>query len=99
MRELRELSERLARCYTGAVHDVLRMMGHDNIALPPDIKAIGPGTRLAGAASTDSRHIDRERAGEETLLARGARVSKAPPGHVLVCQRGNSGAALMGGTS
>ena len=43
-----DLTERLARCYTGAVHDVLRMMGHDNIVLPPAIKAIAPGTRLAG---------------------------------------------------
>ena len=46
-----ELTERLARCYTGAVHDVLRMMGHDDIVLPPEIKAIAPGTRLAGPTS------------------------------------------------
>ncbi len=53
------LTERLAACYTGAVHDVLRMMGHDNIVLPPSIKAIAPGTRLAGPVWTVSGHIDR----------------------------------------
>jgi hypothetical protein len=42
------LTARLRACYTGAVHDVLRMMGHDRIALPPAIKSIAPGVRVAG---------------------------------------------------
>jgi 4-hydroxy-4-methyl-2-oxoglutarate aldolase len=96
MRELRELSERLAACYTGAVHDVLRMMGYDNIVLPPDIKAIAPGTRLAGPAWTVSGHIDRKRTRDETLLAWCTMLSKAPAGHVIVCQPHNHEIALMG---
>ena len=96
MGELRELSERLARCYTGAVHDVLRMMGHDNIVLPPEIKAIAPGTRLAGPAWTVSGHIDRKRTRDETLLAWCTMLSKAPAGHVIVCQPHNHEIALMG---
>src|SRR5712692_97676 len=96
MRELRELSERLARCYTGAVHDVLRTMGHDNIVLPPEIKAIEPGTRLAGPAWTVSGHIDRNRTRDETLLAWCTMLSKAPAGHVIVCQPRNHEIALMG---
>src|SRR5256886_16712419 len=96
MRELRELSERLARCYTGAVHDVLRMMGHDNIVLPPDIKAIAPGTRLAGAAWAVSGHLDRKRPRDATPLPWGTMPSKAPPGPVPVCQPPNHGVAFMG---
>ena len=96
MRELRELSERLAKCYTGAVHDVLRMMGHDNIVLPPEIKAIAPGTRLAGPVWTISGHIDRNRTRDETLLAWCTMLSKAPAGHVIVCQPHNHEIALMG---
>ena len=96
MRELRELSERLAACYTGAVHDVLRMMGYDNIVLPPEIKAIAPGTRLAGPAWTVSGHIDRKRTRDETLLAWCTMLSKAPAGHVIVCQPHNHEIALMG---
>jgi 4-hydroxy-4-methyl-2-oxoglutarate aldolase len=96
MRELRELSERLAKCYTGAVHDVLRMMRYDNIVLPPEIKAIAPGTRLAGPAWTVSGHIDRKRTREETLLAWCTMLSKAPAGHVIVCQPHNHEIALMG---
>ncbi|HXL83004.1 MAG TPA: RraA family protein [Casimicrobiaceae bacterium] len=96
MRQLRELSDRLARCYTGAVHDVLRMMGYDNIVLPPEIKAIAPGTRLAGPAWTVSGHIDRKRTRDETLLAWCTMLSKAPAGHVIVCQPHNHEIALMG---
>jgi len=90
------LTERLERCYTGAVHDVLRMMGHDNIVLPPDIKAIAPGTRLAGPAWTVAGHIDRGKTRHETLLGWCTLLAKAPSGHVVVCQPNNREVALMG---
>ena len=90
------LTERLARCYTGAVHDVLRMMGHENIVLPPGIKAIAPGTRLAGPVWTVSGHIDRTKTRHETLLGWCTLLSKAPAGHVVVCQPNNHEVALMG---
>ena len=63
------LTERLAQCYTGAVHDVLRMMGHENIVLPPEIKAIAPGTKLAGPVWTVSGHVDRTKTRHETQTA------------------------------
>ena len=44
---MRPLKERLAACYTGAVHDVLRMMGHERVVLPPDIKPLDPSKTLA----------------------------------------------------
>jgi 4-hydroxy-4-methyl-2-oxoglutarate aldolase len=91
-----ELTARLAKCYTGAVHDVLRMMGHDDIVLPPEIKAIAPGTRLAGPVWTVSGHIDRSRTRDETLLAWCTLLSRAPSGHVIVCQPNNHEVALMG---
>jgi len=78
------------------VHDVLRMMDQNNIVLPPEIKAIAPGTRLAGPAWTVSGHIDRKRTRDETLLAWCTMLSKAPPGHVIVCQPHNHEIALMG---
>jgi regulator of RNase E activity RraA len=91
-----ELTERLARCYTGAVHDVLRMMGHDDIVLPPEIKAIAPGTRLAGPVWTVSGHIDRTKTRHETLLGWCTLLGRAPAGHVVVCQPNNHEVALMG---
>ena len=90
------LTERLAQCYTGAVHDVLRMMGHDNIVLPSTIKAIAPGTKLAGPVWTVSGHIDRTKSRDETLLGWCTLLAKAPAGHVVVCQPNNHEVALMG---
>ena len=93
---MNDLTERLARCYTGAVHDVLRMMGHDNIVLPPEIKAIAPGTRLAGPVWTVSGHIDRTKTRHETLLGWCTLLARAPSGHIVVCQPHNHEVALMG---
>jgi regulator of RNase E activity RraA len=90
------LTERLAACYTGAVHDVLRMMGHDNIVLPPQIKAIAPGTKLAGPVWTVSGHIDRTKSRHETLLGWCTLLAHAPAAHVVVCQPHNHEVALMG---
>jgi regulator of RNase E activity RraA len=90
------LTGRLARCYTGAVHDVLRMMGRDNVVLPPAIKAIAPGTRLAGPVWTVAGHIDRTKSRDETLLGWCTLLAQAPAGHVVVCQPNNHEIALMG---
>jgi len=90
------ITKRLAACYTGAVHDVLRMMGHENIVLPPAIKAIAPGTKLAGPIWTVSGHINRTKTRHETLLGWCTLLAKAPSGHVIVCQPHNHEVALMG---
>jgi regulator of RNase E activity RraA len=90
------LTDRLRACYTGAVHDVLRTMGHDRSVLPPSIKAIAPGTRLAGPVWTVSGHIDRTKSRHECLLGWCTLLSKAPPGHVVVCQPNTHEIALMG---
>jgi 4-hydroxy-4-methyl-2-oxoglutarate aldolase len=88
--------QRLAACYTGAVHDVLRQMGYDDVVLPPDIKAIARGTRLAGPVWTVSGVMDRRKSRDECLLGWCTLLSKAPAGHVVVCQPNNREIALMG---
>jgi 4-hydroxy-4-methyl-2-oxoglutarate aldolase len=90
------LTERLARCYTGAVHDVLRMMGHENIVLPSGIKPIAPGMKLAGPAWTVAGHLDRTMTRHDTLLAWCTLLARAPARHVIVCQPNNHEVALMG---
>ncbi len=91
-----DLTARLGRCYTGAVHDVLRMMGHENIVLPPEIKPVAPVLRTAGPAWTVSGHIDRTLSRDETLRAWCTLLARAPEGHVIVCQPNNRELALMG---
>ena len=90
------LCARLGACYTGAVHDVMRAMGFERMVLPPAIKAIAPGTRLAGPVWTVEGHIDRSRSRDETLLGWCTLLAKAPRGHVVVCQPHNREVALMG---
>ena len=90
------LTERLRACYTGAVHDVLRMMGHERIVLPPAIKPLDPTLTLAGPVWTVSGHVDRTKTRHETLLGWCTLLSKAPRGHVVVCQPNNHEVAMMG---
>jgi regulator of RNase E activity RraA len=91
-----DLRERLRACYSGAVHDVLRAMGAERFVLPPAIKAIAPGTRLAGPVWTVDGHIDRTKSRDETLLGWCTLLAQAPRGHVVVCQPNNHEIALMG---
>ena len=68
MSETGDLTERLEQLYTGAVHDVLRAMGHGNCVLPNEIKSLEPGTRLACEIYTVSGHIDQSRDPHNTLI-------------------------------
>jgi regulator of RNase E activity RraA len=90
------LSARLARCYAAAVHDVLRLMGHEHIVLPPEIKPIAPGMKVAGPAWTVAGRIDRDLTRDDTLRAWCMLLARAPAGHVIVCQPNNHDLALMG---
>lgn len=90
------LTCRLGRLYSGAVHDVLRSLGHDNCVLPVNIRPLDPTLKVAGPAWTFSGRMDRTASRHVTLLGWTQVLSKAPPGHVLVCQPNNHEVALMG---
>lgn len=93
---MKTLTERLRACYTGAVHDVLRMMGHERVVLPAAIKPLDPSLKLGGPVWTVSGHLDRTKTRHETLLGWCTLLSKAPAGHVVVCQPNNHEVAMMG---
>ena len=90
------LLARLSRQYTGAVHDVLRAMGHDNCVLPTHLRPLDPTIKVAGPVWTVSGRIDRTQSRHDTLLGWTTLLSKAPAGHVVVCQPNNQEVALMG---
>ena len=96
MADTNNLTERLAALYTGAVHDVLRGMGHANCVLPTGIAPLDPGKKLAGEIYTVSGHIDQTRDPHDTLVQWTGLLSKAPSGKVLVCQPNTHMVALMG---
>jgi len=91
-----DLTTRLEKLYTGAVHDVLRAMGHPRCTLPHQIKALDPTKKVAGEVYTISGHLDQTQNAHDTLVQWTGLLSKAPSGKVLVCQPHTDMVALMG---
>lgn len=90
------LAHRLERCYTGAVHDVLREAGHRDFGLPHSIKPLDPSFRMAGPAFTFSGRYQVGMDPHETVLRWTEMLSVAPPGCVVVCQPNDATVAHMG---
>jgi regulator of RNase E activity RraA len=89
-------SDRLSRCYTGVVHDVMRAAGFADFTFPPDLRPIAPNLPLAGPAFTIEGGIKDDADPHETLLAWTGLLSRAPHGHVWVSQPNDSTVAHMG---
>jgi len=89
-------TERLSACYTGAVFDVMREMGHPDCALPHSIRPLDDSQTLAGPVWTCSGRIDESISDDDSLLSWTGLLSKAPAGTVLVCQPNDSTIAHMG---
>ena len=91
-----DFTERLAKCYTGVVHDIMRDDGHKNFTLPPSIKPAKPNHILAGQIFTMEGEVDQTLSHHDTLLAWTGFLSKAPNNKVVICQPNNHEVALMG---
>ena len=90
------LADRLEHCYTGAVHDVLRALGHEGRVLSHGIKPLDPTRRLAGPIFTFSGRYQNGMDAHETLLAWTEMLTVAPSGCVLLCQPNDDRVAHMG---
>lgn len=91
-----DFSNRLEKCYTGVVHDVMRELGHKNFTLPPNIRPIKNNHILAGQIFTLEGEVDKTITEHETLLEWTGFLSKAPKGKVIICQPNTNEIALMG---
>jgi 4-hydroxy-4-methyl-2-oxoglutarate aldolase len=96
MKKIKELSERLEKCYTGAVYDVMRNMGYSDQLLPNHIRPMNLQHKIAGPVFTISGKIDRSLDKHTSLLKWCEMLSKAPSGHILVCQPNDDTLAHMG---
>lgn len=90
------LTQRLTRCYTGVVHDVMRAMGRKDFTLPMELRPILPDRVLAGPAFTVVGRPDPGADAHATLLAWTGLLSKARPGHIWVSQPNDREVAHMG---
>ena len=89
-------TERLSKCYTGVVHDIMRDDGHKNFTLPSSIRPSKNKYILAGQIFTMEGSVDQTLDHHETLLAWTGFLSKAPNNNVVICQPNNHEVALMG---
>lgn len=90
------LSERLNRCYSGAVYDVMREMGLRPRVLPRTIAGLTTESRMAGPVFTVRGRPDPTIDAHTSLLEWTGLLSKASAGHVLVIQPQDDVRALMG---
>lgn len=90
------ITERLAKCYSGVVHDVMRAMGLRDFTLPPELRPLFPERRLAGPAFTIEGRVDPDADPHETLLAWTGLLSQAKAGHIWVSQPNDRVVAHMG---
>lgn len=96
MKKTEEFAERLSKCYTGAVYDVMRNMGFPDQLLPNHIRPMNLQHKIAGPVFTISGKIDRTLDKDTSLLKWCEMLSKAPIGHILVCQPNDDTLAHMG---
>jgi 4-hydroxy-4-methyl-2-oxoglutarate aldolase len=89
-------TQRLAQCYTGVVHDVMRALGLRDFTLPPELRPLFPERRLAGPAFTIDGRVDANADPHDTLLAWTGLLSKAKAGHIWVSQPNDRVVAHMG---
>src|SRR4051794_28719715 len=91
-----ELSERLERCYTAAIHDVMRARGLTGFVLPWEIRPLFPATKIAGPAFTFRGLVRAGIAPHDTYLAWTRFLSDIPAGSIGVCQPNDHTVAHMG---
>jgi 4-hydroxy-4-methyl-2-oxoglutarate aldolase len=89
-------AQRLEQCYTGAVYDVMRNMGYPDQLLPGHIRPLNLQHKVAGPVFTIEGKVDRTMDKDTTLLKWCEMLSKAPSGHVLICQPNDNTVAHMG---
>jgi len=89
-------TERLSKCYTGVVHDIMRDMEYKNFTLSPNIKPCKNNHVLAGQIFTIEGEVDQTQSSHESLLAWTGFLSKAPKDKVIICQPNTNEVALMG---
>lgn len=91
-----QLADRLAACYTGVVHDVLKAMSLSDFTFPAELRPLFPERALAGPAFTIEGRVDTNADAHETLLAWTGLLSKAKIGHIWTCQPNDRVVAHMG---
>ena len=93
------LSDRLHACHSSVVHDVMKDMGLALRVLPRTIVGLERTMRAAGPVFTVRGRPDPTLDKHTSLYEWAGLLSRAPTGHVVVCQPQDDTRALFGGLS
>ena len=96
MLDKKTISDRLLKCFSSVVHDIMRDKGLTNFVLDPSIKSNLQQNKIAGEIFTINGNSNPSYNSHETLLAWTGLLSKAPSDTILVCQPNDNKVALMG---
>jgi len=90
-----DLTPRLAKLYTGVVHDVMREMGLKDFTLPHTLHPVTVARTIAGPVFTVRGKVTKTDA-HASLLAWTGLLSKAKSGHIVVIAANDDEVAHMG---
>ncbi|MEY4318293.1 MAG: hypothetical protein RI902_2101 [Pseudomonadota bacterium] len=93
------LSDRLHACHSSVVHDVMKDMGLALRVLPRTIVGLERTMKTAGPVFTVRGRPDPTLDKHTSLYEWAGLLSRAPTGHVVVCQPQDDTRALFGGLS
>ncbi|MBR62180.1 MAG: methyltransferase [Dehalococcoidia bacterium] len=91
-----DLTNRLQKCYTGAVYDAMRELGLTANLLSKTIRPLDNSLTLAGPVWTFSGTVDTSISDDESLMSWTKLLSDAPSGMVMIGQPNDSSIAHMG---
>ena len=93
------LADRLHACHSSVIHDVMKDLGLPLRVLPRTITGLEPTMRAAGPVFTIRGRPDPTLDKHTSLYEWAGLLSRAPAGHVVVCQPQDDTRALFGGLS
>ena len=90
------MRDRFAALYTAALADVLDDLGYREQTLPPEVRPVSPGMRLAGQAFTVAGEPGAQADWDATIRKTLAMLGSVPAGHVAVYATGHDRSAHFG---
>ena len=81
---MNDFVDRLNKCYTGVIHDIMRDLGYKNFVLPPNIRPSKDSYVIAGQIFTLEGMVDKSLDHHDSLLAWTGFLSTAPNDKVII---------------
>ena len=91
-----DILEKLNKCYTGILYDVMTDLGLKNFTLPKEIRPISQNSKICGKIFTLKGEVTANITKDDSILSWLDFLSQAKEGYVIVCQPNDRTLAHMG---